>query len=361
MQTDTVTDTIPVTLLTGFLGSGKTTLLNRLLPQPALGRCAVVINELGTIGLDHLLVARSPDNTIALLENGCLCCGVRDELAASVADLFERRARGEIPPFERILIETTGLARPGPVISLLLGDEALRSRIRLDGIVATVDAKHGATQLARHEESRQQVAVADRLLLTKTELAEPAALAELELALAALNPGAQRIPVRDGEIEASALLDILSPRSVHPWLRVAAEPSRQSGLTPRRSSSRHTHEHIDTYHLSYREPLPMAAVETALAVLLGYHGERILRLKGLCDFIGETRPVVLHGVQQWLHEPIHLSQWPDTERMTQLVFIVQDLPLAIIEDTFTHFLREAGYGDPLLTASVVSADEGANA
>ena len=133
------TDAIPLTLLTGFLGSGKTTLLNRLLPQAALGRCAVVINELGAIGLDHLLVSTTRDETIALLENGCLCCSVRGELAATIATLFERRARGEIPVFERLLVETTGLARPGPVVSLLLGDEALAGRIRLDGIVAAVE------------------------------------------------------------------------------------------------------------------------------------------------------------------------------------------------------------------------------
>ena len=213
---------IPLTLLTGFLGSGKTTLLNRLLPQPALGRCAVVINELGAIGLDHLFVSTSRDETIALLENGCLCCGVRDELAATVTDLLQRRTRGEIPAFERILIETTGLARPGPVISLLLGDPALEGRLQLDGIVTTVDAKHGAAQLARHEESRQQVAVADRLLLTKAELVDAPALADLEAALEALNPGAPRIPVRNGEIDAQQLLDILTPRALRPWLRAEA-------------------------------------------------------------------------------------------------------------------------------------------
>lgn len=334
---------IPLTLLTGFLGSGKTTLLNRLLPQPALGRCAVVINELGAIGLDHLFVSTSRDETIALLENGCLCCGVRDELAATVADLLERRARGEIPAFERILIETTGLARPGPVISLLLGDPALEGRLQLDGIVTTVDAKHGAAQLARHEESRQQVAVADRLLLTKAELVDAPALAELEAALEALNPGATRIPVRNGEIEAQQLLDILTPRALRPWLR--AEPSPRKLLMRGAAASRAAHPDIDSFCLTYSQALPMQPFETALTVLLGYHGERILRVKGIGNFIGESRPVVFHGVQQLLHEPIRLEAWPDDDHTTRLVFIVQGLARSVIEETIAHFLREAGVNE----------------
>ena len=333
---------VPVTLLTGFLGSGKTTLLNRLLPQPALGRCAVIINELGAIGLDHLLVGATRDDTVALLENGCLCCGVRDGLASTVADLLERRARGEIPAFERLLIETTGLARPGPVISLLLGDEALSERVRLDGIVVTVDAKHGAAQLARHEESRQQVAVADRLLLTKADLADAEALATLEIALAALNPGAPRIAVHNGEIDAAQLLDILTPRALRPWLRTEAAPRKlmRGAAAPR---TIHTaHPDIASFCLSYAQPLPMQALESALTVLLGYHGERILRMKGIGHFIGEARPIVLHGVQQWLHEPLQLERWPDDDRRTRLVFIVQDLDASIVEATIAHFLREAG-------------------
>ncbi|CAE6700046.1 CobW family GTP-binding protein [Paraburkholderia nemoris] len=333
---------IPLTLLTGFLGSGKTTLLNRLLPQPALGRCAVVINELGAIGLDHLFVSTSRDETIALLENGCLCCGVRDELAATVTDLLQRRMRGEIPAFERILIETTGLARPGPVISLLLGDPALEGRLQLDGIVTTVDAKHGAAQLARHEESRQQVAVADRLLLTKAELVDAPALADLEAALEALNPGAPRIPVHNGEIDAQQLLDILTPRALRPWLRVESSPAPRKSLMRGATASRVAHPDIDSFCLTYSQALPMQAFETALTVLLGYHGERILRVKGIGNFIGESRPVVFHGVQQLLHEPLRLEAWPDDDHTTRLVFIVQGLARSVIEETITHFLREAG-------------------
>ncbi|MFM0313506.1 GTP-binding protein [Paraburkholderia nemoris] len=333
---------IPLTLLTGFLGSGKTTLLNRLLPQPALGRCAVVINELGAIGLDHLFVSTSRDETIALLENGCLCCGVRDELAATVTDLLQRRTRGEIPAFERILIETTGLARPGPVISLLLGDPALEGRLQLDGIVTTVDAKHGAAQLARHEESRQQVAVADRLLLTKAELVDAPALADLEAALEALNPGAPRIPVHNGEIDAQQLLDILTPRALRPWLRVESSPAPRKSLMRGATAPRVAHPDIDSFCLTYSQALPMRAFETALTVLLGYHGERILRVKGIGNFIGESRPVVFHGVQQLLHEPLRLEAWPDDDHTTRLVFIVQGLARSVIEETITHFLREAG-------------------
>jgi G3E family GTPase len=351
MTAPTQSTAIPLTLLTGFLGSGKTTLLNRLLPQPALGQCAVIINELGAIGLDHLFVKTSRDETIALLENGCLCCGVRDELAATVADLFERRARGEIPAFERLLIETTGLARPGPVISLLLGDAALEGRVRLDGIVTTVDAKHGAAQLVRHEESRQQAAVADRILLTKVELVEASALAELEASLEALNPAAPRIAVRNGEIDATHLLDILTPRDLRPWLR--AEPATPRKLmTPMRgaAASRATHPDIDSFCLSYAQPLPMQALETALTVLLGYHGEQILRVKGIGHFIGESRPVVFHGVQQLLHEPLKLEQWPDDDHSTRLVCIVQGLDRSVIEETLTHFLREAGVAESAVTS-----------
>jgi G3E family GTPase len=335
---------IPVTLLTGFLGSGKTTLLNRLLPQPALGRCAVLINELGAIGLDHLFVSTSRDETVALLENGCLCCGVRDELAATVTELLARRERGEIPAFERLLIETTGLARPGPVISLLLGDAALEGRVQLDGIVTTVDAKHGAAQLARHEESRQQVAVADRLLLTKAELADAAALADLTATLDTLNPTATRIPVRNGDIDARQLLGILTPRTVRPWLRAAPAPRRSSMGGAAAASA--AHPDIDSFCLTYPQPLPMQAFETALTVLLGYHGERILRVKGIGNFIGEARPIVFHGVQQLLHEPLRLDAWPDDDRTTRLVFIVQGLARSVIEDTITHFLREAGVTTP---------------
>jgi len=350
-------DAIPFTLLTGFLGSGKTTLLNRLLPQPALGRCAVVINEMGAIGLDHLLVSTTRDETVALLENGCLCCGVRGELAATVTELLERRERGEIPAFERLIIETTGLARPGPVISMLLGDEALAGRLRLDGVVTTVDAKHGASQLERHEESRQQVAVADRVLLTKAELIDDETLTALETALDELNPGVSRIAVRHGSIDAAVLLDVLTPRALRPWLRAEPASGARKLIHGRKArASTPAHPDIDSFCLTWTEPLPMQALETALTVLLGYHGERILRVKGIANFAGESQPVVLHGVQQLLHEPMHLQQWPDEDHRTRLVFIVQGLPRSIITDTLAHFLREAGVD----SAADVNADANAN-
>lgn len=329
---------IPFTLLTGFLGSGKTTVLNRLLPQPELGRCAVVINEFGTVGLDHLLVRATQDETVVLLENGCLCCSVRDEVAATVAKLLESRACGEIPPFDRLLIETTGLARPGPIVSLLLGDPALEGHLRLDGVITTVDAKHGLEQFANHEESRQQVAVADRILITKTDLVRADDIAALDARLDALNPGVPRYHVRNGEVNPALMTNVLTPRMLGTWLR--AEPA-PLGLLARPRKMQRAHQDITTFSLSYPQPLPMHALEAALTVLLSHHGEQILRVKGIGHFIGEERPVVFHGVQQLLHEPIRLEHWADPDRTTRIVFIVQGIDETAIEATIAHFLQEA--------------------
>lgn len=351
---------IPVTLLTGFLGAGKTTVLNRLLAQPSMARCAVVVNEMGAIGLDHLLLGTTRDATIALLENGCLCCGVRGELSDTLDALIERRDRGEIPPFERVWVETTGLARPGPVLSELLGDERLEARVTLDGVIAVVDGVHGASQLERHDEARQQAACADRLLITKADLADAASLDALGAALDALNAAAPRLQVSNGELDAAGFIGMLAPRTVSAWLGAARQPllpravpeardderddDAQAASEPSESAAlngiaaqRRMHPDISTFSLTFDEALPAEAVETALTVLLAYHGEQILRVKGICCFIGEAAPVVVHGVQQLLHEPLRLNRWPDDDRRTRIVFIVQGLPQHVVTDTFAHF------------------------
>lgn len=341
---------VALTVLTGFLGSGKTTLLNRLLRQAAMSRCAVVVNEIGEIGLDHLLIGATRERSVALLENGCLCCGARGELADTVDLLLGQMERGEIPPFERVIVETTGLARPGPVLSELLGDERLASRIALDGVVATADALHMQGQLARHAQAREQLAAADALLITKTDLADGPTLGGLYAALDALNPGAPRIRVEHGEIDAEQLFGWLAPDTLPAWLRSRDVLLAASGETPadgdglplqsatRLAAQRNAHPDVETFCLTFDAPLPLAALETALTVLLAYHGEQILRVKGICRVVGEDAPVVVHGVQQLLHEPLRVAAWPDDDRRTRLVFIVHGISPDVVRATFTHFL-----------------------
>jgi len=329
---------IPVTLLTGFLGSGKTTVLNQLLKQLPL--TAVVMNEFGEIGLDHQLLeeTRGP---LALLAGGCVCCQVQGSLAPTLKNLWMARDRGELPAFERLIIETTGIADPAPILEVLNGDRWLAARFRLDGIVTTVDAVLGEASLNAHFEAQRQVAVADRLLLTKADLAAPGALGALESRLAELNPAAPRLLVlhgalAPGEILGAALAQA-EAKTAQRWL--AAPRYRAVGLA--RAPAAAAHPRIHSFSLTFDAPLDWGGVEAALEMLFAFRASHILRMKAIVHLRGEPLPRVLHAVQQVFHPPVSLPAWPDADRRSRFVFIVCDLDAEFVAKLLGDFTAAA--------------------
>lgn len=346
---------IPVTVLTGFLGSGKTTLLNALLKHPEMGETAVLINEFGEVGLDHLLV-EAIDDDIVLLNSGCLCCTVRGDLVTAMRDLYFKRVRGQVPEFSRVLIETTGLADPAPILHTLMTDALISSRYRLDGIVTTVDAANGMDQLARQPESVKQAAVADRLVLTKTDLVEPETLSDLEGRLRALNPAAPLLRADHGRVEPSSLLDagLFNASGKHPdverWLREEAyrdappdAHDHDHGHHDHGHGHGHGHHHhhdvnrhdaeISAFTLSFEAPLTWEGFVAAMELLIASKGADILRLKGILNIEGENAPVVVHAVQHVFHPPATLPRWPnDGDRRSRLVFITRALGKQAVVD-----------------------------
>jgi G3E family GTPase len=289
----------PVTLVTGFLGSGKTTLISRLLAHPGLGETAVIVNELGEVGIDHHLLRRVDERTV-LLGSGCVCCTLRGDLADELRDLDSRRARGEIPAFRRVVVETTGLADPAPIAYTLAAEPVVRHHFELDGIVATVDARNGLVG----PEATKQAAVADVLVVTKADVADPT---EVEAELRRLNPAAEIVEASFGQIDPARLLD-RPPRDPRE-LRIE-ENGHATDITP--------------FCLLFDEPLDWTAFGIWLTMLLQARGSDLLRVKGLLNVGGEG-PLLLNGVQHVVHPPEHLDAWPDDDRRSRLVFIGRGL------------------------------------
>lgn len=351
-ESDKSAQRLPVSLITGFLGSGKTTLLNRLLRHDGMKDSAVIINEYGEVSLDHLLVERV-DGEVAVLASGCICCTIRSDLEETLRSLLVKRDRGEIPPFRRILVETTGLADPAPIVQLLLNNPLVSHFLRLDTVVTTVDAVNAPRQLDRQYEAVKQVALADRLLITKSDLVED--IAALELRLRRLNPGARIESVSHGEIDPAQLFGagLIDPElkriDVERWLneRAFAEPHADAGHSHHDHHAHHDHGHHDhdasiaSFMLAFDEPLDWMAVTHWLAHLRNARGEDLLRVKGILNLRDEPAPIVIHGVHHVFHPPVALGGWPDSDRRSRIVFITRGIARDEVLDLWRAVLAAA--------------------
>lgn len=346
---------VPVSILTGFLGAGKTTLLNRLLKDPQLADTAVIINEFGDVSIDHLLVEASSDGVIEL-SDGCLCCTVRGELVDTLADLMDRMQTGRIKPLKRVVIETTGLADPAPVLQSVLGNPIVAQNFRLDGVVTVVDAVNGAQTIASHMEALKQVAVADRLVISKTGLASKEQLDGLYDVLTDLNP---RAPVIDGDRQEAGRAELFACGLYDPttkvadvgrWLQDESGTEHHHGHHHHHDHDDHGHHHhhhdvnrhgsdIRSFSIVHDRPIEPMALEMFIDLLRSAHGEKLLRMKAIVAVADRPdRPVVLHGVQTVFHAPERLAAWPDpADRRTRMVLITKGLEEAFVRDLFDAF------------------------
>lgn len=335
----------PVTLLTGFLGSGKTTLLSRILHDPRFGDTAVVVNEFGEVGLDGVLVEHSREQLVEMT-SGCLCCTIRGDIRQTLLALHGRREKGEIPTYDRLVIETTGLADPAPVIHTLMTDARLANRYMLGGVIATVDAITGESSLARHAECVKQVAVADRIVLTKTDIAkDPTSRADIKTLweqIRRLNPSAPILDRNDQHFDLRQLFDtsLYDPATkgfdVQTWLNAEA-------YADERNSHHHHHDHdvnrhgtdIRAFGLVLDQPVSALAFMVALELLIANQGADLLRMKGIVNLAEKPEtPAVIHGVQHVFHEPVWLDRWPSKDRHTKLIFITRNMSQETIEKFF---------------------------
>lgn len=368
----------PVAVLTGFLGAGKTTLLNFLLQDPFLANAAVIINEFGEVGIDHLLVEKSDENIVELA-SGCLCCTIRGDLIDTIYDLLARRGRGEIKAFDRILIETTGLADPAPVLHAVMSDENLLRTCRLEGVITVVDAANGMATLDAHAEAVKQVAVADRIVLTKVDLLSGREGEDMLFAIIArlrkINPTARLLTTHRNEATAERLftMGLFDPATktldVQRWL--AAEglerPARRHQHRGHSHDHGHDHahdhhhdvsrhdEHIRSFSFTDTREISPGGLELFLELLKSYHGANMLRMKAIVKVADDPeRPVVLHGVQHVFHPPVRLPSWPKGIAETKMVFIVKDIEKKDIEGLFRAFTDQLSGGADAFTDTTLS-------
>lgn len=331
---------LPITIITGFLGSGKSTLLGALLRHPAMQRAAVIVNEFGEVGIDHALLASSTES-MTLLPNGCLCCTVRTDLQETLRELFVKRRAGEISDFDRVFIETTGLADPVPILHALLSDTMLTAHYRLDGVVTLVDAVNGSLSLAEMPEAVKQVAVADRLVITKSDLAPAETVAALRAHLQAVNPQARQLEAVRGSLDPAELAGLGLQRArtdemaLARWLGpVDPKALDDVAVAPAPAGPGGHSAGINTFCVWFDTPFSWQSLSTIVQVLTSLRGPDLLRVKGLVHVAEEPGPVVVQGAQHLFHEPVTLEAWPGDERRSRIVFITRGLERSTVEALF---------------------------
>ena len=351
---------IAVSLITGFLGSGKTTLLNHLLAHPQMEETAVLINEFGEVGLDHLMV-KELDEDVVLLKSGCICCTVQGELVDGMRELYLKRVAGTLPRFTRVVIETTGLADPLPIVSCLMRDPLFKHAYRLDSLITTVDGIHGRSQLERHREAVRQAAVADRILITKQDLSGVSEIRALRTKLNELNPGADEFTVEHGKIEPAMLFGANAVDPAGKLLNAQARLERgdhdsRIEISDGPDSHDHHHhghedvdvnrhdEHIVSFCIVLDEPVEWTALKAWYEELAEIHGDRVLRVKGIVNVRGESQPFAVHCVQSTQHAPARLPSWPDEDRRSRIVFITQNLGREEVERSLERHRAEMQRG-----------------
>jgi G3E family GTPase len=356
---------VPLTVLTGFLGSGKTTLLKRLLDDPGMAGTAVLINEFGEVGIDDALIEKV-DNDAVLLPSGCVCCAVRGDLVEALEKLHTKSLWGDIPPMRRVVLETTGLADPTPIVHTLMTEERVYRIYQLDGVVTTVDAQLGLEQIDEHFEPAKQIAIADRLVVTKTDLASSETVARLRARLGRLNKAAPIREVVKGDVAVAELIGLGAHEpaitNVDPERWLSADKYAGAGSHEHEHDHHHHHDHdhdchddhcdhpdhqhghlhgIQSFCLAFDAPLDGAELSNALQLLAQLYGGKLLRVKGIVNIKDQPNPFVIHGVQHMFYPPDTLQRWPSESRTSRLVFITKDLPETTLRRHFKPFLGEA--------------------
>ena len=358
MTNETTQDRTPVSILTGFLGSGKTTLLSKLLTNKDMENVAVIINEFGEVGIDDALVVKSNEDTI-LLNNGCLCCTVRGDLVNTMQSLHMQRTNGEINNFDRLMVETTGLADPAPILHTMMADQFLVNYYRLDGVITVVDAYHAMQQFDNQFESVKQAAVADRIVLTKVDVTDIKIIAEVKKRLETLNPAAPILEASHGDVEPKEIFNaglynpLTKTADVSRWLKEEAYMDTEGHVYHRHGDDGHHHahhhdhehdvnrhdDHIYSFAIHFDSPLKWAKIAGSLDMLAQTHGANILRIKGILNIEEiDKQPVVVHAVQHMFHPPAKIDEWPSDDRRSRLVFIVKDVGRNTIEDALKAYL-----------------------